>query len=751
MKRLSMLSPLALAFLISCGGTSSSGTMPTLPGDGDDNTAKPKDGGDAAKPDPWANRNDLIEAPASQPPVEVKLPTVTRFTLKNGLDVIVVENHDMPVVGMQLAVKSGWAEEPRDKRGLGDFAASMLTKGTKKRSADKIAETIDFVGGGIGASASLEATFASCSAMSKDLSVCLDLLPDVVANPTFPEKEMKEIRDQLITAVRQRRDDAASLAQAHFENELWGDANVRGWPMTVKSLEAIGRKDLVDWHKTWFKPNNAVLAIAGDVDTAALKTQLEKSFRGWRKGKLPEQVSYEEPKLAGIRVRLVDKPDQTQSQILIGHLGISHKDPDFYATTIMNYALGGGAFSSRMMKAVRSEGGKTYGARSGFELNVARGSFQASTSTRNEETAATIELMLGEIAKMRSEGPTAAEVAAAKANITGRWPTRFESASDVAGSLLGAELHGYDEDYVRKYALNMGAVTVEQARKAAADHLRPKNLVITIVSKAADVAPQLDKAGLKYTVVSADEPIAAYDREAVAGGGEPVSDADAKQAKAILDAALKAKGGAKKLGGVKTMAIEGEASLTIQGQAIPGEVKRVWKAPNSLRLDLKLKTPVGTFDIVTVVHGDMGWAQQPGPGGKMAIEDLDASSVTDAKRQIWRDSEFILLRHGETGVTVRPLESESVGGKKADVVQLTSADGKTSVKLFINQKTRMLDQMTYLEGGEEAVETFTDYKTVKGIKVAHTRKSKSPQGEFDTVLTSVKFNGKVSDKIFDKP
>ncbi|RMH45068.1 MAG: hypothetical protein D6689_00830 [Deltaproteobacteria bacterium] len=746
-----LLAALTAAALCACGSASpASSPVPQLPGDGTDHTAKPADTAPADAPpaDPWAGRTDLIEAPEPQPPQEVKLPPIRRFTLKNGLQVIVIERHDLPVVGMQLAVRAGEQDDMRDKRGLAQFAAAMLTKGTRKRSAEQIAEAVDFVGARLNAGASLEATTLSCSALTKHVDTCFDLLPDVAANPTFPAKEMDQVRDQLITAVRQRRDDAQQLAAAHFDNELWGDDHVRGWPITVNTIKAIERADLVSWHKTWFKPNNAVLVVAGDVDAGKLERRLAAAFRRWRKGKVAPHKLWAPRPIEGIRVRLVDKPDQTQSQIVVGHYGISHKDPDYYAVQVMNYVLGGGGFASRLMKVVRSEGGKTYGARSRFDSYLSRGAFTATTFTRSEETVNTIKLVLGELARMKAEGPTPEEVADAIANISGRWATAFESALDVAGAVLAAELHGFGDDYVRNYALRIGEVTPEAARQAAAAHLDPDNLVMVIVGAAKDVKPQLDAAGWKYTVVSADDPIAAYERAQLAGGGT-VSAADRARAMKLIDAAIRAKGGAKRLAGIRSMTVEGDAKLQVQGQTISGKVKRVWRAPESLRLDLTLNTPMGTFDVITVVHDGKGWSKQPGPGGGQ-VKELEAGALAEAKKQMWRDAEFILLRAKEDGAVVRPLGEQTVDGKTYDAVQLTGKNGHT-VKLFFDRKTHLLARMTYQEGGEEAVEAFSDYKKVAGIQIAHTRHSESPQGSFDTQLSSVKINEKIPDSAFAKP
>jgi predicted Zn-dependent peptidase len=579
--------------------------------------------------------------------------------------------------------------------------------------------------------------------------VCLKLLPAVVSAPTFPDKEMSEVRDQMITAVRQQRDDAQALAQVHFANELWGDANARGWPVTAATVQAITRDDLVAWHKTWFHPGNAVLAVAGDVDAKALQKQLEAAFRGWKPGKAPEHARHDEPAVQGIRVRLVDKPDQTQSQIVLGHLGIAHGDKDYYAVQIMNYGLGGGGFSSRLMKVVRSEGGKTYGARSGFDTYATRGAFAASTFTRSEETRSTIDLVLGEIAAMKAGGPSAEEISDAKANLAGRWVTGFESASDVAGTVLAAELHGFGDDYVREFALRAGAVTADEARRAAAARLDANNLVIVIVGAAKDVEPQLKQAGWPYEVISADAPIAKIDRAPAVAA--PVTDAERKQALAIIDAALKAKGGEKKLAAVKSMVMEGTAEISFGPRSFPATLKRWWVLPDSLRYELTLQIPgLGDVPIVTVLDGTSGWGRRPDDQtGTIELSDMGPEEVTEARKQMWRDGDFILLRAKDEGTQLRPLASETIDGVEYDVVEV-AAKG-SSVKLYIDAKSRLLGRMAYLDGGEEALELFSSYKSVDGISVAHKRKTTASMGKLESTVTSVSFDEAVKDAVFAKP
>ena len=255
-------------------------------------------------------------------------------------------------------------------------------------------------------------------------------------------------------------------------------------------------------------PNTSLLVVSGDVDAKKLKSQLEGAFGTWAKGAVPPTPSYKDPGLSGSKIRLVDKPGQTQTHIRIAQFGIKHDDPRFFDTLVWNYALGGGAFSSRLMKVVRVEGGKTYGASSNFDRNLDKGSFVAQTFTRNSEAVATTKLILGEIAKMEKDGPTQDEVNAAIANITGGWGMRFQSASDIGNQLIGAELHGFGTEYLTNFSIAVGKVDVESAKRAASEILDAKNYVIVMVGDAKDIEPQLQKAGWRYEKVSFTDPVA---------------------------------------------------------------------------------------------------------------------------------------------------------------------------------------------------------------------------------------------------
>ncbi len=746
--------PLILAIgglLLACGSQTSL-VAPGLPSDGTANLEAQLVPVLAPEPvaeiDLWQDK-ELIQAPAAKAPSALELPKVLHFNLKNGLQVIAVQDSALPVTTLQIAVKTGKRATQRDKVGIADFTAQAMTRGTKLRDAARIAREVESIGGALQASAGYEATFFSCKSLSKDLKTCLTILPDIMANPKFPASELDLIRRNLHAAVRQRLDDAGQLASAHFQSALWGDGHARGWVMSNRTIDAIARQDMVDWHKQWMVPNNAVLAISGDFNAATIASVLEKSFGRWRKGTVPQVQEGKAPKLQGLRIRLVDKPGQTQSHIRLGHYGIAHGDASFYAATAFNYTLGGGQFSSRLMKTVRSAEGKAYSASSRLDRNRDIGAFVAGTFTRSAETVATIKLMLRVMTAMAASGPTEEELASAATNIAGSYATRFETAGDFANALLAADLHDFNDQYVSLYPLNIAKVTRAQAASAAAKILDPANFILVIAGDAKIVGPQLKATGWSYELVSHTEPVSNWERailkESQTEAVDPKAVAGATK---LLEAALVAKGGANRLQKLKSYLWSGSATLNLPTGPIQAEVKKRYLGPDKLRLDMQIGG--GKVKIATVLHGATGWALEEGPRGRQNREftpqELEALST-----QLWRDPELVLLRHKEAGATVRPRGTLSIAGEDIVAVTVTSAGGARSVTLLINAKTKLLIGMDYSDQDLKASERYEDYKKVGGLQVAHTRSTKGAQVDMKVVIKSFTLDKDVSDPDFLRP
>jgi zinc protease len=734
---------LLAALLVACGPKPKPAPFATLPGDGDKNVAKPSTDVKPTVNDAWAGRPDLIKPPAPKPPAAVELPAIDTFKLANGLEVFVIKNDRLPVVSMQLAIKAGRMHEPRSRLGVAEFTADMLVKGTKRRNAVAIAKAIDFVGGTIAADATFEATLLSCSVLSKSFNTCLELMPEMLTQPSFPDDELKKVREQMLGTVRQRLDDAGSLASAHVQNLLWGPDHVRGWINSEQSVQAIRRDDIVAWHKQWFVPGNAMLVVAGDVDAKTVKTRLENAFRAWRKGPTPPTPQYKEVGLSGSRIRLVDKPGQTQTHIRVAQFGIKHQDPRFFDTLVWNYVLGGGAFSSRLMRVVRVEGGKTYGASSSFDRNLDKGSFVAQTFTRNSEAVATTKLILGEIAKMAKDGPTEQEVASAIANIAGGYGMRFQSAADVGAALIGAELHDFGREYLTNYPVAVGQVDVESAKRAASEVLDPRSFVIVMVGDAKDLEPQLQAAGWKYQKVSFAEPIS----PAVEAPEAPIDPKATAAAKKVIDEALVAKGGRAKLAAIKAIKMVAAGTTTNRGQSFPVEVERVMAMPDKMRIDALL---MGKIKITVAVDGRKGWQMGPDQQGKTQIADIAAEDFAQIDFERWREPELLLLRISDPAQSKMQLVAdETIDGKPNSVVKVKAPNG-LDVFVFIDKKTKLVSRVKVTGGAVDQVDNYKDYRDVNGLKVAFKRPS-TGQETTDLELKSVEIDPKVDPKLFEKP
>ncbi|MFH0903077.1 MAG: insulinase family protein, partial [Pseudomonadota bacterium] len=732
------------------GGSLSAG-LPGQPGQGGQIPGVSGSAG-AAQPevDPWAGRSDLIEQPAPIEATETKLPPLVRFTLENGLRVLVIENHDLPLVNVHLEIEAGELDEPREKRSIASYAAAMLTMGTRSRSADEIATAMDTIGGSLGADANWETTRVFCKSLSKDQNTCIDLLADVVSRPSFPEEKLGEVKGQLLASLRQTVDDAASLVGEHFENLLWGEDHVRGWPVTTETIQAVSREDLVSWHAEKYHPASALLVIAGDVSPKRLEQRLASVFSVWKR--TPAQAAapsarkeYAEPRLSGLRVRLVDKPGQNQAQIAVGHLGIRAVDKDYLATRLVNHVLGGGSFASRLMSAIRIKSGNTYAISSTFQRSRARGSFRVRTFTRNAEVATTLRLILEQIAKMHDEGPTAEEISDSKSYVAGSQMLTVQSLATVTGMLASAERYGLGDSFVREFATRVAKIPLEEVRTASRQRLDPANVCVAIVADAGEVAPLLRAAGVPFEQVGYLEPISVRDRQAQQRQRESAA-ADSKlseEGRRALDAALEAKGGAERLRALRDLTTKGKVVVGAGSRSIEGNLTRYLASGNRLRVDFEL--PPGSLTVV--VSPEAVWQSAAG-----RIVDVPEPVASEERNRLWHDHDLVLLRHLDPGTVVQANGRQVVGGKEYDAVVLAQEGGRGRTRALFDPATHLLFRLEYEDGaGELSYEEYLDYRAVDGIMFPFVQHV-SQKGQLVKILvTEMAVDRGVPAELFAKP
>ncbi len=443
--------------------------------------------------------DDVVPAyvpPAKKTPAPVKLPPVAEKILKNGLKVIVVEQNELPVISMRLQCNEGSFADPPGKSGLTQFMTGLLTQGTQKYNASQIAAKIDFVGGSLDAGSDWDACYVSVTVLSKYADTAVELLREVALHPAFDQEEIERLRAQTLSGIKSSKDDPASLASEEFNRWLYGDYPY-AFPIegTGESVAGITREDILGQYQALFIPNNAVFAIIGDVKAGEGFKIAEKIFGEWKRGQRIAAVHTLPSPPRGYSVRIVNKPDATQTQIRFGHIGVPRNTEDYFPLVVMNYILGGGGFSSRMMKHIRSELGLTYGINSSFSMRRSAGPFVVGTFTKNESTLQAIQETIRLMREFREQGPTAQELEEAKSYLTGSYPLNFETPGQIASQLLNIELYGLGADYIEKYRSRIEAVTSDDVLRAAQKYLDPENMIFVVVSKPDDVRSDLESLG----------------------------------------------------------------------------------------------------------------------------------------------------------------------------------------------------------------------------------------------------------------
>ena len=453
-------------------------------------------------------------------PIEVA--PVERATLANGLRLLVIERHEQPVVYFNLRLRGGELLEQPGKAGLASFTADLLREGTATRTSEAISETVDSTGGRLSAASKRDCVIVSARFLKRDFEAGLDLFADVILNPLFPAAEIDRLRPRYEFSVRSVRNDPNAMAREHLGYLIFGYGNPAGRPVTLETLRSVTREDILAFYRAQFRPDRAILGITGDVNPDEVRRAIEGAFGTWEAAAAPadegrpEETAPGAGRPAGLRIRLVDKDDLTQSSIALGAPGLKRSNPDYLPVQLANYTLGGGAFSSRLMKVIRSEGGKTYSVRSSFGAGLEPGAFRVSTFTRTSETLATLRLLLEEIRAFRDGGVTEEELAAAKKNLAGKYPLRIETPSGLAREILAAEFYGLGDDYVRTYRQKVMSASLEEVNAAAGKYVEADDLAVVVVGRAAEVGDDLLTLGPVETINYLE---AVADEERTAGTG----------------------------------------------------------------------------------------------------------------------------------------------------------------------------------------------------------------------------------------
>ena len=413
----------------------------------------------------------------------LRLPAYTRTTLDNGLIVYVMPTRRLPLVDFRLVVRAGSVSDPKGKEGLASLTADLLTQGAGPRGARQIAEDIAFVGGTLEASAATEQVIVTCEVLTKDFAAGLELLRDVALAPTFPAEEVARKKDEALGAIASQRDDPGTVANLELGPFLLGTSPLAhptiGWE---KSVATLTREDVAAFHGRHFRPDNAMLAVVGDVEPQAVKAALEKAFAGWKaNGARPGGAYGPVPQSRSRQVLIVNKPEVTQTQIRLACMGVPRNHPDYFPITVANTILGSG-FTSRLVNEIRVVQGLTYSISSRFGMFRDAGTFRIGTFTKNETIRKTIDETIKVVRDLLATGPSEDELAKAKRYLTGQFPLGLQAPDALATQLLDVEFYGLDPRYVETFSDRINAVTMADCRRALKSYFCVDDLSILVVS-----------------------------------------------------------------------------------------------------------------------------------------------------------------------------------------------------------------------------------------------------------------------------
>jgi zinc protease len=425
------------------------------------------------------------------------LPEIYQVSLPNGGKLLGMEYERVPWVSITCMVKRGAETDPPDKAGVADWTADFLSLGTIRRSQRQLAEDVESLGAQLRARADYDATYISLEGLAEDFPTLMAILAEVVQTPSFPDEEFPLLLERRRAELVQMLDDPRELATRSFRRLFFGAAPyghaVRGEP---ESLSALSLKDLTGHYAREFAPGVTSLVVVGMVPKTQVEEQAHRFWDGWQGGGPVSPAYTTSPSdLSPPGLYLLDRPELTQSEIRMGHLGLPRHHPDFFPLRLVNYILGEGGFSSRLMTRIRSDLGFTYGIRSHFHFRRAPGPFTISTFTPAENTAQVIQEIGEVVQNVRDKGVEAKELSEAQSYYVGHFPLGLETARTLTTQVLSIDLYDLGLDYLSRYCENIQGVTLEAARQVAGSHLQPEALVTLVVGPAARCRASLEELG----------------------------------------------------------------------------------------------------------------------------------------------------------------------------------------------------------------------------------------------------------------
>jgi len=666
----------------------------------------------------WAQL-DRSTPPKAGPAPIINIGESHQFTLKNGLKVIVVEDHKFPLITYSLNLNIDPVDEG-NATGYVQLVGDMMRAGTANRTKDQIDEEADF----IGATFRPNAKGIYARSLSRHSSTLLSLMTDVLFNPVFPEDELSKLKIQMEGSIQANKNEPSAIANNIASALLYGN-DPYGAIVTEESLANITVEHFKQYHDKYFRPNKAYLVIVGDITVKEAKKQAEKYFGKWKSAAVPEFKKADFPQYEGNQVAVANRDGANQSTVFVTHtVDLKPGHPDEIKVSVMNTILGGGSFSARLFRNLREEKAFTYGAYSNLSSDERIGRFRANTQVRTSVTDSAVHEILYEMKRIQDEPVSQEDLDLIKNMLTGNFSRSLEDPQTVARFALNIARYNLPEDYYRTYLEKLAAVTIEDVQEMARKYLKPENCVIIAVGEADKIAGPL-------SAYAADGKVKRYDYYGKEVQGlQPVSGITAED---VINTYIEALGGKEKLDAIKSWTQTG--STTVQGMEIG--ILNVQTAKNQVLVEMSMR---GQVISKQVYNGSRGKISSP-----MGEQELEGQLLETMKEASYLFPELLYFTQG---YKTELAGAEIIDGQRCYKLEVTKPSGTEVIVYFKSGDGLKLKEISTSEAGGTSTSTYKAWKEVDGVLFPVLINQVSGPQSLDMQINEIKINDNPGDELF---
>jgi zinc protease len=664
-----------------------------------------------------------------------------RIQLANGMVIFLQEDHELPLIDASARIRGGSHNEPASKIGLTDIYGEVWrTGGTKAQTGDQLDDFLEVRAAKVETSGGPDSTNISLSCLKGDFDDVFKVFVDLLRNPEFRADKLDLAQKQAEDAISRRNDEIGGIAQRESVKLVYGPDNPYARTAEYATIAAITRQDLIDWHKTYVHPNNIILGLSGDFDSAAMEARLRAAFESLPKGPaLPKDEIQYHPGAPGYY--LISKEDVNQSSIHLVGLGTTRDNPDYYAISVFNEAFGGG-FSSRLFNDIRTKRGLAYNVGGGIGTNFGHpGILQIAMSTKSQSTIESVKAVDEDIDDLSKNPITEDEITRAKDAILNAFIFRLDSPDKILAERVTYEFYGYPPDWLDKFQSEIKKVTASDANRVAAKYLHRDQLAVLVVGNTKEFDQPLSSLGPVKEIDITIPPPPGVKKEDI-----PKPTASNDEGKALAAKVVAALGGEAKLTMVKAL----KEQLTLNQKTPQGDfdmkMETVIVFPDHLHVDMQ--TPNG--DMKIMVSPEAAFMAIPGQG----VRDFPASQKTETLEQIKRDPIFVASHWKDPNMFFNANGTEKVGDVEARIIDVNAAGA--SFRWFVDPKSGHILKVTYMtlsQGGPVQGETYMEnWKAIGGLTIPLVRHNKQNGQDSSTAeITALEVNPAVDPKLFEKP